>query len=285
MKKLILLISFLSFTCLTFSQAYYKQIDRELLVVNTYASKGMSRNIANVVLPENTKGYIYRITLNPKGGKRTPTTLFDMVSKVSTKEIAFGVELAKYAVDVSDDVALDAFIFSSKTNATNFLAKKEGYWTACKEMYNRKSVCFSTTECLNRNIYFGFKNNNLMQGIEVLLEVVAIIDPAKKPTIETGSNSISTQKITLGSLGQRITVGTTYNIYNSTKLFDFNVLISTDGIIYKNYLVKALENRSLVFGSKKIYFKMDKDSSPLLLEPRTNYKIMWDDNKYQLFKD
>lgn len=90
--------------------------------------------------------------------------------------ISLASSFTKFAIKNNDNNAVDAFIFNNVFDAENFYAKKDGNWTSCKIMMNRGNRCFMSKECLANKIYFGFRNNNTMQGLSVRLEVVAIVD-------------------------------------------------------------------------------------------------------------
>jgi hypothetical protein len=157
----------------------YSNVTDETITVNSKTSlSGSTRNITNVELPEKTIGFIYRISTFSRGNADVDNSLFKLVKSVEPST-ALVTSLMEFAIKNNDGNSLDAFIFNNTYDADNFAAKKDGNWTACKSMMNRGNCCFPTKDCLNHRIYFGFRNNNISQGLDVKLEVVAIIDTVK----------------------------------------------------------------------------------------------------------
>jgi hypothetical protein len=62
------------------------------------------------------------------------------------------------------------------------IQNNDGNWRVCKSLMNRGNCRFPTKDCLNHRIYFGFRNNNISQDLDVKLEVIAIVDTAKGST-------------------------------------------------------------------------------------------------------
>ena len=153
------------------------QVTDETLTVNSVtAMTGYTRNKTEVTLPDRTSGYIYRISVFPKGTNPAGPSLFSLLKKLGSSNISLASSFAEYAIANNDNSSVDAFIFSSPDDANNFYAKKDGYWNACKSMPNRVSCCFATKECMGKEVYFGFRNNNIMKGLDVKLEVVALVE-------------------------------------------------------------------------------------------------------------
>jgi hypothetical protein len=275
MNKYYLLPFTLLFQLHLFAGTAYKNLGRQTLVINSQTAVGKkSRNFADFTLPDNSIGYVYRITVFPKGDKKVPNDLFDLVSKVSSKEIAFGAELTKYMIDVNADEAIDTYIFSDRNSFSNFYSGGTN-WVACKTMPNRRGICVASNECLSKKLFFGFENKNWTHGVEVLLEVVAVIDTDLMPLNRPLKPFDPTRKIVLSGLYN-------YSILNTSLLNNFDAQVSTDGINYKIYHINAGETVSRFFTANPIYLKLYNYSRPLRLTPNKKYKIVKVENEYTI---
>jgi hypothetical protein len=276
MKKFYLLGLTLLFQLHLLAETTYKNLGRQTIVVNSQGAMGKkSKNVADFTLPYNAVGYVYRITVFPKGDKKVPNELFDLVTKASSKEIAVGAELTKYMIEVNADEAIDTYIFNDKSSQNNFYSDGTN-WQACKIMPNRRSICIASNECLNRygnKLYFGFENKNWTHGLEVLLEVVAIVDTDITPIARPLNRFDPNRKIVLSGLYS-------YSILNMSLLDSFDAQISTDGINYKTYHINAAETVKPFFTANTIYFKLYDYSRPFKLTSNQKYKIVKVNNEY-----
>lgn len=250
--KLIILLLF--FASELYSQELI-QVTNEVLTVNsTTAYSGYTRNKTEVNLPEKTIGYIYRISISPKGSSLADNSLFDLLESMGDIKISLASSFAKFAIKNNDNNAVDAFIFNNTFDADNFYAKNDGNWSACKSMMNRASCCFASKECISNKIYFGFRNNNAMQGLDVKIEVVALVD--KNSTIDYKYS---------------------YSINNSANI-ELKYSLSLDNI---NWEEKSLRNgylQNLSLEQKEIYFRINSENSKVVkykLTPNERYKIFW----------
>ena len=151
----------------------------EILTVNSStAMVGITRNSTEVRLPTNSKSYVYRITVIPKGRSAGGTSLFDLLKMSGDPTLAVTGSVAKFAVSNGDNSAVDAFIFTNSDDNASFMSKRDGDWTPCRQMLNRGNCCFSTTSCMGQHVFFAFRNNNVMQGLNVRVEIVALTDDA-----------------------------------------------------------------------------------------------------------
>lgn len=240
-----------------YSQKLIAVIDETFTVNSTSSMTGYTRNITQISLPEKTKSYIYRISIFPKGSSSVDNTLFDLLKKMGGVNVNLATSFAQFAVKNNDNFAVDAFIFSNTYDSDNFFSKKDGNWSACKTMNNRVSCCFSTDDCIGRNIYFGFRNNNMMQGVDVKLEVVAVIDSTMTSNFKSS-----------------------YSILNSSNR-ELKYLISFDN---KNWTETTLRNgylQNLSFDQKEVFFKIYTNKykfSAYKLTPNERYKIIYNQN-------
>jgi hypothetical protein len=233
------------------------QVTDETITVNsTTAMTGYTRNKTEVTLPEKTKAYIYRISIFPKGKSAVDNSLFELLKQMGTANISIATSFAQLAIKNNDNFSVDAFIFNNTYDADNFYDKKDNNWSSCKSMTNRVSCCFSTKECIGREIYFGFRNNNIMQGLDVKLEIVAIVDSTLKSdykysyTIDNGSNKV------------------------------LKYFISLDNNNWEETSLRSSYQQVYTFEQREIYFKIKTDNfkfSTYKLTPNERYKIFWNE--------
>lgn len=244
---------FLLFLCCitTSAQKLINVIDETIVVNSTTALSGYTRNVTMVTLPDHTKSYLYRISITPKGNPDQSLALFDMLNNTRDIGMATFSKIGEYAIKRNDNFAVDAFIFNNTYDADDFYAKKDGNWKYCKGMPNRTNCCFESEECINNRIFFGFRNNNIAQGLNVRLEVVALID-------ETVEDKYS------------------YTISNATSN-EVKYFVSADNIKWEEVLLKSgyhmIYNNSL----KEFYFKAysDKKTASYKILPNERYKIVF----------
>ena len=251
------LIPFLFFIlCFTtnYSQELVAVTDEVLTVNSATALSGYPRNKAEVTLPEKTIGYIYRISIFPKGQTAVNHSLFDLLKEVGGTNISLASSFAKFAIKNNDGNSADAFIFNNTYDADNFYAQKDTNWNACKTLMNRASCCFATNECLGNKIYFGFKNNNLMQGLDVKLEIVALVN-----------------KFALSSYQY------TYAITNAANI-ELKYSISSDKLRWEETSLRNGYIQNHTMYQKEIYFKINTGLNKTInykLIPNERYKIYW----------
>lgn len=207
---------------------------------------GNTRNFAEVVLPDNAIGYVYRLTVVRKGAGSLSNSLFTLLKQQGTN-VTLGVSLAQFAIQNADGNAVDAYIFSSPYDKDNFYAKRDGSWNACKQMPNRSNCCFSTRDCLGKRVYFGFRNNNTMQGLDVKLEVVAVVDTTHQQqvsntfSITNGSTrEIEYQISSDGIRWEKVNVRPNYSNNHSSILPELMVRIYTTPTQFVSYKIQPM---------------------------------------------
>jgi hypothetical protein len=234
------------------------QVTDEMLTVNsTTSALGHTRNKAEVSLPEKVKGYIYRISIFPKGKTVVDNSLFDLLKQAGGSNISLASSFAQFAIRNNDNNAIDAFIFNNVYDAENFYARKDGSWSYCKSLLNRSSCCFATTECIGRQLFFGFRNNNIMQGLDVKLEIVAMVDTAMKASYHYS-----------------------YTINNAADR-ELKYSISTDNIHWQESTLRNGYQQTFTFEQQEIYFRIqtgDLKMAAYKLIPNERYKIIWNVN-------
>ncbi len=227
--------------------------DESLIINSVYALNGNAYNKAEVILPEKTKSYIYRISVQPKGAAGINSSLLKLLNEMGGSTVALTTSFANLAVKNNDNYAVDAFIFNNVVDAENFYAKSKD-WSACKSLLGRSSSCFSTDECLSRKIYFGFRNNNLTQGLEVRLEVVAVVDTTLKSTYQY-----------------------TYNIINETGR-EVKFSLSLDGKNWAPVTLRDSYKISPTFDQTEAFFRILTGLNKYVnykISPDDRYKIYW----------
>lgn len=246
------------FFILCFTKNYGQELvsvtDEVLTVNSATALSGHPRNKTEVTLPEKTIGYIYRISIFPKGQTAVDHSLFDLLKEVGGKNISMASSVAKFAIKNNDGNAIDAYIFNNTYDADNFYDQKDTNWTACKTLMNRVSCCFYTNECMNNKIYFGFKNNNLMQGLDVKIEIVALVN----------KNAFYNNQYT-------------YAITNSANI-EIKYSLSTDNIRWEEMRLRQNYLQNHKMPQKEIHFRINTGLNKVVnykLIPSERYKIYW----------
>jgi len=255
MKKNLLWIFLLLFTKLN-AQQYQSVIDENIVVNSTTAMAGYTRNITEVTLPEHTISYFYRITITAKGASDESTPLLSLLKNSADIAIAGMSRITEFAIKNNDNHAVDAFIFNNVYDANDFYSKKDGNWTACKSMANRSNCCFESSECINNRIFFGFRNNNVAQGLTVRLEVIAKIDD---------------------SLASKCS----YTISNSTTT-ELKYFISVDNITWEESILRSGYHMTYNNSLKELYFKINTSDKAFVnykIFPNERYKLVLNSEK------
>lgn len=264
-KYFISIFVFFTFNSKFFSQELIQVTDETLTVNSTSAISGYTRNKTEVILPEKTIGYIYRISIFPKGENPVDNSLFDLLQNIGSTKISLAGSFAEFAVRNNDNNAVDAFIFNNVYDADNFYSKKDQNWNACKSMPNRVNCCFATKECIGRQIYFGFRNNNIMQGLNIRIEIVALVD--KTTTFDYKYS---------------------YTINNSSGK-ELKYSLSLDGINWQETQLRSGYLKTHTIDKNVMYFKIFTDDLKFVtykLIPNERYKIflntqgLWDLIRY-----
>jgi hypothetical protein len=224
-------------------------------------SNSSSRNIIQVDFPAGTTGYIYRISSTVKSNTNSQATqLFDLLKDVAPAQIVMEATLTQFAISQIDGAAVDAFAFSTADDANTFLRKQDNYLRYCWVNKGVISTTYATDKCLNPTIYFGFRNNNLTTGINVNLEIVAIVDTAANP------NSVSAY---------------TYSIANGVDQ-SARYLISTDKVHWKSYDIRAGDLVNLTQDQPKVYLRLVTSLFNMVtyeIQPTQRYRIIWSNAK------
>jgi len=249
----------------TIAQDLVKAFDETLTVNSKSNYGGNSHNIGEVKLPPKTIAIIYRVTIFKKGAGIFDSELYETLKQFGSSKVALATSFAEYAIKSNDNEAVDINIFNNVYDATEFHQKKEG-WTACKSQANRINCCVKTSDFLTNRIFFGFKNNNYMQGLDVRLEVVAVVD----------TNLNYDYKYT-------------YQISNETDR-ELTFSLSGDGQKWVNYSLRNGYTLPLNTEQNVIYFVIQTDDtkkSQYKLQPNERFKIIhnkkelkWDLMKY-----
>jgi len=256
MKPLISVILFLFHSYASYSQKYIDVTDETLTVNSRTALLGNTRNITSITLPEKSIGYIYRVSVFPKGNADAANSLFKLIRSVDPST-ALATTLMQFSIKNNDGNSVDAFIFNNTYDADNFYAKNDNNWSACKSMPNRSNCCFSTNDCINRTIYFGFRNNNISQGLDVKLEVVAIVDSSKLSnysfsyTVQNGTDreikiQISNDDLNWAEKSLRSGYQETYTLEQS-KMY-IRIYTTTDSFVH--YKLDPAERYKIIFNQQ-----------------------------------
>lgn len=258
MKILIVFICLCAFSLNTFSQKLVNVVGETITVNSVSSLSGWSRNKIEVPLPENTTGYIYRITSFPKNNVNITDGLFSVLKSIPLAEIKIGASLAEYAINNSNGSAIDYFIFTNIEDLNAFYKKDNANWSSCKSFPNVINVCRTSNECLNRTIYFGFRNNNITEGLDVHIEVVAIQDENKSSFSNYGFKILNEATVTA------------------------NFELSLDGSTWESYSLKPNYVEEFTFTKPAAVFKITttgKGTVEYKINSNERYKIAWNVNK------
>lgn len=236
----------------SYSQVYQKAFEEILPLQSLSTFVGYSRNLVAVTLPDNTTSFIYRVTVYPKGeADRNQNLLLNALQKVPTDQIPLDTLLPEYAIHDRDKYYIDGFIFVTPEDASYFYSKRDKRWKACKSHLEFKNFCRSNKECLKKQLAFGFRSNNITEGVEIKLEVVAIVDTSMKVTY-------------------------TYSLLNLTGV-GLKFLISLDNKTWQPKTLQLDELQSFACNKSEIFLKIftTKDSYVAYkLLPQEKYQIL-----------
>lgn len=254
----------LCFTSFAQAQQYVDVINQTITLNSISSLMGANRNYIKVNMPEKTSAYIYRISITPKGTQGVSSNLFELVKNVAPADIAIGASLAQFVINSSDGSAVDSYTFNNPYDADNFVAKSDGNWTACQFSRSVVNNCYSAKQCLNPTMYFGFKNNNMVQGLDVHLEIVALVDSTKQ-------NRYSYSYTILNGANQEV-----------------KYMISYDNLNWETVNLRSAYSYTLTKDQPVIHFKIYTTAFNYVaydLQPNERYKIIWSTkNKWDLIR-
>ena len=182
MKRLSLFLLFLIFSLSGNAQFQYGEYQHDRFKVHSRSSvsgatKNMTRNFAEFAFPDNCVGYIYRLSVIEEGS--VIESLAKVLEYIPKEEVKAGAKLAKLILANNNDDNVDFFIFGDKYSVNSFLSKKgENH---CKRFLRRIGICKYSEECMQgTHIYFAIRNNNLSNGVDILVEFMPLIqDPSQ----------------------------------------------------------------------------------------------------------
>lgn len=240
MKKILTIVFFLFFC--HYSSAYkLVNVLKETITVNSTSSlSGSSRNYSEISLPAGTVSYIYRISVFKRNKVSVSNSLFGVLSEIPIPNLyKAGVDLSKYAIENSNGHAIDVFTFTNQNDASQFYNKTDREENgdkieSCERLLNIVSTCREELMYINRNIWFGFRNNNMTEGLDVCLEVIAIVDEQMNSKGKYNYGFLITSK-----LDKEVTF-----------------FISDDNINWKKVTLSPKYRNNYVFQKTKIYVKV-----------------------------
>lgn len=253
--KFLILFSFLA-PNLIFSQKLVDVLNETITVNSKTAINGKTRILTSARIPIGAKSYIYRITITKKGGMTTGSTLFTLLTNMKNRKVAYAAALTELAITNNDNNSIDAFIFHSSYDADNFLVEKDKDWDACQALLSVKNSCRLVDNCIGQNIYFGFRNNNFMQGLDINIEIVALIDEKPKKIYKS-----------------------TFGIINASG-YDIVFDLSKDGKNWRTTSPVKTNHRVFYTFDQSCYYMRVVTSQTVMkymtLYPNERYEIIWD---------
>jgi len=198
MQKIILIfIALLSFF-LSFGQYERTQIEvfNSEIVVNSRTSiDGYTRNFVSIDLPDNSYGYIYRLTIKERGQTVEQAYLIKAIKSIPDKRIQMGVEIAELVLPLVNPILngkrIDLYVMNNFSDVTNFYKRER--FNSCTSLNGIGNICYASSACVGKRIFFGLKNNNFTQGLTVRLEVAALV--IVNPNKVNGSNTSASEQI------------------------------------------------------------------------------------------
>lgn len=252
------LLFFLLLTSFQLSHAQ-KLVDvtNEILTVNSQtAMNGYTRNVTEIQLPKGTTGYTYRISVARRGGRYAGNSLLSLLQAMPITQLGMGANLAQFAINQSDGSQIDFFIFTTQQDKDAFFTKSEN-WSYCRSFLNRVNTCGYVDKCLNETVWFGFRNNNFSQGLDVRLEVVALVD--EQSSDQTYSFEIS----------------------NKTTA-DMRFEVSADGLDWRPCLLRTNYTGRFKFTRPSVTFRMTSETGEFVrykIYSTERYAIKWSESK------
>jgi hypothetical protein len=264
MKRISIIIPLVFIVINVLGQIYVPVVNQTITVNSRSTLSGNSRNYIVAEFPKNTSAYVYRISITSKDASTESTELFNLLKNYPSATIAIGSQLTQLIIQTSDGKAVDAFTFNNVYDADNFRNKNDGNWGASQASMSVVNTCYASNTGLNPTVYFGFRNNNLMDGLNVHLEVVAIVDSAKQ------SNTCFS-----------------YSILNGTDR-ELKYFISTDESNWQEANLESLYSQTFSSGLPYFFFKIYTNTFNFVsykITPTDRYKIILNNgNKWDLIK-
>lgn len=188
MNRIYILTFFLFFGLTTFGQSYttvlkpQSVVSQRLISLNgglRASAGGKSRTVIPINLPQGTTEWYYSFSTNPAGsGTKNLHLLMQVTAAVTdptklSSVVLSNVEIpsGSQTVDVYllDQRNADAFINKVDNNGGTYYYSREGSVTATRQA----SVKISQVN--NTPMYIGIKNPSSLEGVDVTIEVVAIV--------------------------------------------------------------------------------------------------------------
>lgn len=220
------------------------------LLVNSNSS---SRNVIDIHLPDKTVGYIYRVSAKAKNSvSGSNNQLFELVKGIAPKQIVMEAAIAQFVVNQADGAAIDVFAFNTVADANGFLLKQDNVWRPCWYNLGVLNTCYARNTCISPTIYFGFRNNNLATGINVHLEVVAVVD----------TNATNTYGYTLSNGANQ----------------SLSYLLSSDQVNWERHSITAYDANTFNSTQSKLYIRLVTFVLNMVtyeLLPGQRYRIVW----------
>jgi len=248
----------------SYSQKLVDIISEDIVVNSRTHVGGNTRNVIEVNFPQGTIGYVYRVSVFDIGDSHVSDMLFDLLSQIPVKSIQVGANMLKFVANNHNGEAVDYHILTSEQEKTAFINKDDDKWSACESFLNRISTCASLNKCIAGKVYFGFRNNNISDGLKVHFEIVALVDEANGSSTDiTSNNSAATLY--------------TYQVENRSN-YDINFELSSDGINWLPYYLSSKTNQNYENNTSTLYFRISTNGSSFkthVLNPNSKYKVEW----------
>ena len=218
----------------SFGQISYVSVLNEKLTVNsiTNVTARYRRNAAEFSLPVGTIGFIYRISVFQAGKVNMTNQLTDLVKNLPIQDVRYKIaaQVGSYALQGANNESIDYFIFQNQADKTQFLKDGIEGINTCSSHAQRNNVAKYSDDCIQKKMYLGFQNKNLSQGLDVQLEVVAVVEKR-----EVGVKFIP-----------KIPAFSTFSIKSNCGLLT-RIEISKDGETWNEYTLES--NQSTTFRS------------------------------------
>ena len=180
MKKVLLLQVLLLLTCNCFSQNLktITLIEQRAYSLNGGARSymgGVSRATIKIDLPKNTRSWYYSFTTSPGVDG---TKLLKLGLQVSATVASVGLAAAASAIDVpSGSGSVDVIVLPTEYEDA-FMNKEDNKWRMYQDvsLQNAKQAVQSIASNYGNSFYLGLRNPSAMSGINIMIEVVAVVE-------------------------------------------------------------------------------------------------------------
>lgn len=178
--KIGITLLFSLFSVVVTAQTLFPLVDGKVITVNSQTSiyaNSNTRRLIEIELPTGTIAYVYRVAVISGSAPSVGESLISLLSAIPSDELTKGaIALSSNTMQNANNGSVDMFVFSQSADASAFLNKADASWFSPKQAMGVKSTVEVAINPISPKIWFGFRNNNFSDKVDVRLDVVAILD-------------------------------------------------------------------------------------------------------------